>query len=193
MSKTSIISSYISRCKKVLEDKDIEEAIELEDEIVSVYDAEIKELTTGLNNYADLGCPREINCLKNIKLLKAKLENYRSNLKRTPIEKVNAKNTTLNINNSLSTSINNEISITLEQTMKNINDIPSNILTDDEKQELEDKLASLQLAVNSKNKEKIRTKLLNVLKFVVNKGPETYIAIADFVIFLTNKVAPLFK
>lgn len=193
MSKTSIISSYISRCKKVLEDKDIEAAIELEDEIVSVYDAEIKELTTGLNNYADLGCPREINCLKNIKLLKAKLEHYRSNLKRTPIGKVNAKNTTLNINNFSSTSINNEISITLEQTMKNINDIPSNILTDDEKQELEDKLASLQLAVNSKNKEKIGTKLLNVLKFVVNKGPETYIAIADFINFLTNKVAPLFK
>ena len=193
MSKTSIISSYISKCKKVLEDKDIEAAKELEDEIVSVYYAEIKELTTGLDNYAGLGYPREINFLKDIKLLKAKLENYRSDLKRTPMEKASTKNTTFNINNSSSTSINNEISITLEQTMKNINDIPSNILTDDEKQELEDKLASLQLAVNSKNKEKIGTKLLNVLKFVINKGPETYIAIADFINFLTNKVAPLFK
>ncbi len=193
MSKTSIISSYISKCKKVLEDKDIEVAKELEDEIVSVYYAEIKELTTGLDNYAGLGYPREINFLKDIKLLKAKLENYRSDLKRTPMEKASTKNTTFNINNSSSTSINNEISITLEQTMKNINDIPSNILTDDEKQELEDKLASLQLAVNSKNKEKIGTKLLNVLKFVINKGPETYIAIADFINFLTNKVAPLFK
>ena len=193
MSKTSIISSYISKCKKVLEDKDIEVAKELEDEIVSVYYAEIKELTTGLDNYAGLGYPREINFLKDIKLLKAKLENYRSDLKRTPMEKASTKNTTFNINNSSSTSINNEISITLEQTMKNINDIPSNILTDDEKQELEDKLASLQLAVNSKNKEKIGTKLLNVLKFVINKGPETYIAIADFINFLTSKVAPLFK
>lgn len=193
MSKTSIISSYISKCKKVLEDKDIEVAKELEDEIVSVYYAEIKELTTGLDNYAGLGYPREINFLKDIKLLKAKLENYRSDLKRTPMEKASTKNTTFNINNSSSTSINNEISITLEQTMKNINDIPSNILTDDEKQELEDKLASLQLAVNSKNKEKIGTKLLNVLKFVINKGPETYIAIADFINFLTNKVAPLLK
>lgn len=193
MSKTSIISSYISKCKKVLEDKDIEAAKELEDEIVSVYYAEIKELTTGLDNYTGLGYPREINFLKDIKLLKAKLENYRSDLKRTPMEKASTKNTTFNINNSSSTSINNEISITLEQTMKNINDIPSNILTDDEKQELEDKLASLQLAVNSKNKEKIGTKLLNVLKFVINKGPETYIAIADFINFLTNKVAPLFK
>ena len=193
MSKTSIISSYISKCKKVLEDKDIEVAKELEDEIVSVYYAEIKELTTGLDNYAGLGYPREINFLKDIKLLKAKLENYRSDLKRTPMEKASTKNTTFNINNSSSTSINNEISITLEQTMKNINDIPSNILTDDEKQELEDKLASLQLAVNSKNKEKIGTKLLNVLKFVINKGPETYIALADFINFLTNKVAPLFK
>ena len=193
MSKTSIISSYISKCKKVLEDKDIEVAKELEDEIVSVYYAEIKELTTGLDNYAGLGYPREINFLKDIKLLKAKLENYRSDLKRTPMEKASTKNTTFNINNSSSTSINNEISITLEQTMKNINDIPSNILTDDEKQELEDKLESLQLAVNSKNKEKIGTKLLNVLKFVINKGPETYIAIADFINFLTNKVAPLFK
>ena len=193
MSKTSIISSYISKCKKVLEDKDIEAAKELEDEIISVYYAEIKELTTGLDNYTGLGYPREINFLKDIKLLKAKLENYRSDLKRTPMEKASTKNTTFNINNSSSTSINNEISITLEQTMKNINDIPSNILTDDEKQELEDKLASLQLAVNSKNKEKIGTKLLNVLKFVINKGPETYIAIADFINFLTNKVAPLFK
>ncbi len=193
MSKTSIISSYISRCKKILDDEDIEEAKELEDEIVSVYYAEIKELTTGLDNYAGLGYPREINFLKDIKLLKAKLENYRSDLKRTTIEKGHTKNTTVNINNSSSTNINNEISITLDQTLKNINGIPSDILTDDEKQELEDKLASLQVAVSSKNKEKIGTKLLNVLKFVVNKGPETYIAISDFINFLMNEVAPLFK
>lgn len=193
MSKTSIISGYINKCKKVLEDNDVKAAEELEEEIVSVYYAEIKDITAGLDNYSGLGYPREINFLKDIKLLKAKLENYKSDIKRTPVEKSNTKNTTFNINNSSSTNINNEINITFEQTMKNINDISSNILTDEDKQELEDKLASLQVAVNSKDKEKIGTKLLNVLKFAVTKGPETFIAISNFINFITNEIAPLFK
>ena len=201
MNKIGIISSYINRCAKVIEEQDIKAAEELEDEIVSVYNAEIKELTTGLDNYAGYGYPRDIKYLKDIKILKAKLENYKSDIKRTPpVEKTTTPTTMnnnqppiFNINNTAISNATNEVTITLEQAMKNINELPSNILTDDDKQDLEDKLASLQVAVNSKDKEKIGTKLLNVLKFAITKGPETYIAISSFINFIVNKVAPLFK
>ena len=191
MSKTSIISNYINKCEQVLEKRDENAAEELEEEIVSVYCAEIKDITVGLDNY--VGYSHNVNFLKDIKILKAKLENYRSDIKRARIDKNNETNTTFNINNSSTTNINNKINITLEQTIKNITDISSDILSDDDKQELEDKLASLQVSVNSKDKEKSGKKLLNVIKFAIEKGPETFIAISNFINFITNEIAPMFK
>lgn len=191
MSKTSIISNYINKCEQVLEKRDENAAEELEEEIVSVYCAEIKDITVGLDNY--VGYSHNVNFLKDIKILKAKLENYRSDIKRERIDKNNETNTTFNINNSSTTNINNKINITLEQTIKNITDISSDILSDDDKQKLEDKLASLQVSVNLKDKEKSGKKLLNVIKFAIEKGPETFIAISNFINFITNEIAPMFK
>lgn len=191
MSKTSIISNYINKCEQVLEKRDENAAEELEEEIVSVYCAEIKDITVGLDNY--VGYSHNVNFLKDIKILKAKLENYRSDIKRARIDKNNETNTTFNINNSSTTNINNKINITLEQTIKNITDISSDILSDDDKQKLEDKLASLQVSVNLKDKEKSGKKLLNVIKFAIEKGPETFIAISNFINFITNEIAPMFK
>ena len=85
------------------------------------------------------------------------------------------------------------INISFEQTIKNINEISDDILSSEEKQELEDKLASLQMATASKDKEKIWQKLLNVLKFTITKGPETMIAISNFINYIVNDIAPLFK
>lgn len=82
----------------------------------SVYCAEIKDITVGLDNY--VGYSHNVNFLKDIKILKSKLENYRSDIKRARIDKNNETNTTFNINNSSTTNINNKINITLEQTIK---------------------------------------------------------------------------
>lgn len=188
MDKIDIINKYIDKCKKVLDNNDIYEAEELEDEIVSIYYDEIKGLTTGLDSYSAIGYTRDINYLQDISRIKIKLENYKGDLNM----KINSM-PSLTINNTAIATATTEVKITLEQTIKNIHNLPSNILNDDDKQELEDKLASLKLAVESKNKEKIGKKLINVLKFAITKGPETIIAISNFINFIANEVCPLFK
>jgi len=194
MTKTGIISSYINKCKEVLETNDIKKAKELEEEIVSVYYGEIKELTAGLDNYSGFGYSQNVDFLKDIRILKAKLSNYKSDLKRTPpMVKGNESSQTFNINASSNSTSTVNINISFEQTIKNINEISDDILSSEEKQELEDKLASLQMATASKDKEKIWQKLLNVLKFTITKGPETMIAISNFINYIVNDIAPLFK
>ena len=44
-----------------------------------------------------------------------------------------------------------------------------------------------------KRNEKSGKKLLNVIKFAIEKGPETFIAISNFISFITNEIAPMFK
>lgn len=193
MTKTRIISSYIKKCESVLESKNMAEAEELVDEIIAVYSGEINDITVGLDSYAGLYYDRKIDYLRDIKFLKAKLENYRSDIKRTPVG-VNKGNTyNISATSTSTSTVNNEIKITFEQTIENINKLSPSILSDDEKQELEDKLASLRVVADSKDKDKIGKKLLSVLKFAITKGPETFIAISNFINFITNDVAPLFK
>lgn len=81
----------------------------------------------------------------------------------------------------------------MNNTIKNINSLPNDILNNDEKEELEDKLSGLQRALDSDDKNKIWKKLSNILKYAITKGPEVFIAISNFINFVSNTIAPLFK
>lgn len=192
MSKTSIISSYISKCNKIIENKNINEAKLLISEIVAVYNKEIPNITDNLESYWYETNP---NYIKDITLIKAQLSNYKSNIK-TFGRNIENTSTILNINNNSSsnslTKVENNIAITLEQTIEVINKIPKSILSDEEKEELEDKLAGLQSAIESKDKDKIGKKIINVVKYAIEKGPTVYVAISSFINFIIQKVVPMF-
>lgn len=192
MSKKSLISGYISKCNMILETEDRESAKILEEEIISVYNAEINGLKDGLDSYNNI-YENKVDYVKDIRYLKAKLENYKGDLKLAAGTGSSTKKTTFNINNTLSSSVYNEINISLNNTIKNINSLPNDILNNDEKEELEDKLSGLQRALDSDDKNKIWKKLSNILKYAITKGPEVFIAISNFINFVSNTIAPLFK
>ena len=87
-----------------------------------------------------------------------------------------------NINVSATANNSNEISIniTLEQAIECINQIPDDILTKEEKGDLEDKLSGIDTAVKSGKKEKAKEKILAVLKFLIDKGADALIAILPY-------------
>lgn len=87
-----------------------------------------------------------------------------------------------NINVSANATNSNEINvnITLEQAIECINQIPDDIMTKEEKADLEDKLSGIDSAVKSGKKEKGKEKIFAVLKFLMDKGTDALIAMLPY-------------
>ena len=167
MGKIDTLQKYIDAC----------------DEIVNVYNNEIKNIHRGLDMYQWMSDGRRIDYDGDIIKIKAKLINYKDNLE---LEEQKRKDelelARLGQNNiNLSANSNNiNISITLEQAIKNIEQIPEETMSKDEKDDLEDKLSGIDAAVKSGKKEKAKEKIAGVLKFLADKGADALIAMLPY-------------
>ena len=88
-------------------------------------------------------------------MIKAHLENYRVNLKAGYVPFKND-NHSVNVQTAVNTTVENNIVIQAEMAIDNINELASDILNDDEKNESEEKIAALQLEIAKKKKDKSR-------------------------------------
>lgn len=195
MNKEKKLLEYINKCDEILMSRNQPEIKNLRKEIIGVYGNEIPNIKSQLNAYGVV--PKDLTIEEekhDIQLLKAKLENYKDNLE-MELEKYHNENnngTNININNSSTATNNVNINISLEQVIKEIYDLPNNILSDDEKSELEDKINSLKVAAETQNKDKIKNKLNNLVNYALEKGPAA-IALTSSVITLFNDyIKPLF-
>lgn len=68
------------------------------------------------------------------------------------------------------------VTIAISNTIELINQLPTNVLSDKGKEELEEKLSAIEVAKTSGNKEKLVGKVGNVLKYIADKGIEVGIA-----------------
>lgn len=93
-------------------------------------------------------------------------------------------NVSANANNSNSININ----ITLDQAIENINQIPDDIMTKSEKEDLEDKLSGIDVAVKSGKKEKSKEKIFGVLKFLADKGADAMIVMLPYLGQMAGKI-----
>lgn len=195
MTKIGILNSYISKSTRLITENNTSEAEKLVVEIVNVFENEINNIANGLDTYF---CGKNPDYINDLSLLKAKLNNYRGDLKRgISSERTQQSIPTININNTSNanalSNATSQTNITYEQTIKDINTLPTDIMTKEDKDDLEDKLAALKLAIDSKDKEKIGTKLMNVLNLVVTKGPEVALIVSKFIGIISDKVLPLFN
>ena len=121
-----------------------------------------------------------------IQKVKAKLINYKDNIeleeqkRKDEIELARLKQGNINVSATANNSNEISINITLEQAIECINQIPDDILTKEEKGDLEDKLSGIDTAVKSGKKEKAKEKILAVLKFLIDKGADALIAILPY-------------
>ncbi|MCI1930964.1 MAG: hypothetical protein LKJ13_04640 [Clostridia bacterium] len=208
--KIQFIQEFIDKCDDIINNQDSKKAKELENEIIGVFSNEISKLTSclELSSITPHLEGRNPNYLKDIHLLKMKLMNYIRNLESQIKESeyklelarlqaqgvnINNSNTANNSNNSSSNAkVDSTAIITLDQVSETISQIPEQYLTASQKEELELKLESLEENKNSKDKEKVKGKFTDVLKFISDKA-EAGIAVLPYIAQIANYIAPIFK
>ena len=174
--KIKFIDGFINDIDKILENKDVNNAEKQQDKIIAVLGSEISNIESGLSNYNMYGLYNanyKPDFIGDLEILKSKLLNYKAN-----IYMEGDKQSTQNIiyNDNIS-NINTNIEITINDTIEKINHFPDNLISKEEKEEIEDKLASLERSAKSKDKSKIKSKIANILKYIGDKSIDVAIAL----------------
>lgn len=193
MSKTGTISSYINKCDTLLSSDELNEIKEFIDEVICVYQKEIKGFTERLYTTSAMRMYEKINinqAKSDLKNIKAMLINYKDNIKSGLIPSNN--NSGISIQNIASAEATSNVNLTFEQIIHNINDLSTEVLSDEAKEELEDKLRSLESVINSGNKENIDSKLKRLLNFSLEKGPAVIALVSKAISLFSDKILPLF-
>lgn len=188
MGKIENLNMYIEKCDVSMQKEDMEILLE---EIIHTYAPEIPLITDGLDMYG-YGDASNINYKGDLRLLKAKLINYRDNLEQEEInvsreiEKLRLQQSILNINNSTNNTntntatASNQVVFTIDQALKNISSLPETVLSSEEKEILEGKLSAIELSLNKKDKGALIDKIGKAVKYISDKGIEVGIAILPY-------------
>ncbi len=194
--KVNTINRYVKECKRLLDSDNLEEIKNLIEEIIAVYKNEIPDFTSELYSRSVARMYEKINIIeakKDLNNISAMLTNYKDNLEIGLDKKHNESNgTNINIDNSSTATNNVNINISLEHIIKEIYDLPNNILSDDEKSELEDKINSLKVASETQNKNKIKNKLNNLVNYALEKGPAAITLTSNAITLFNDYIKPLF-
>lgn len=204
MTKLEFIQSYIDKCISC-ENNILAESLVME--IEGVFTDEIPRITNQLNRYS-WGIGTDVDYMHDVKLLQQKLENYKINLIDKEIKaqrnletlrlqeaisknkiQVNAYGGSANSNSTANSS--STVTVEINQIINAINEISPDILSDTNKEELEEKLAAIEVAKISGNKEKLGNKVGNVLKYIADKGIEVGIAVLPYLGEISKLIKPI--
>lgn len=169
--KIRMLEEYIEDLTKAVNTSDTTSAKSLQEEIIAVYDNEIDGLKSELDSYS-VHCTfgdKTVDYIHDAKLLRAKLRNYKLNLTSGLHKVLRNGQGAVNVTQTVQQDMQNSISISLEQIVSDINSLPQESLSDEDKEILCGKLASLSAG---KTKESKWEKAQGVLKWVAEKGFE---------------------
>ena len=176
--KIKFVDEYISKLQKAINSKDIKSAKRLQDEVVAIFESEIDNIRGSLDNYSYThfdGSP--VDFLSDAEILKGKLVNYKLNLQSGICFSKNNKGG-VNITQQVTQQVQNDIRLSFEQTFSQIQEMPSNNLSDEEKDILCGKLSAIEMSKNQKSRwEKAR----DALKWIAEKGVEVGIAVLPYI------------
>lgn len=168
--KLKMLDNYINELNTAAEEKNIAHAKRLQTEVIAVYDSEIESLKNNLDNYnlaVHWGCNTPVDYIGDARLLSSKLLNYKLNLASGLYRHFKDTDGTVNVTQQVSQDVTNNVTVSLEQTIKKINELPSSELSDQDKEILNGKLASISI---ENDKQKRWEKVGNVLKWIAEKG-----------------------
>lgn len=180
--KLQVLDNYISELNNAVREKDSAKAKVLQKEIVAVYGSEIESLTNNLDNYniaAHWNGNTPVDYVGDARLLSAKLLNYKINLASGLYRHFKGPDGTVNITQQVSQDVANTVTISLEQTIKGINELPPSALSDQDKEILNGKLSSLSI---ESDKQKRWEKVGNTLKWIAEKGIEVGTAALPYIV-----------
>ncbi len=188
------LKQHIGECKNVLAENNPQKAVTQIERIRKLY-SNIRNFSTDTyKEYQLFDSPdvfggafvtlsndsKQLEALKNLieemELYLAELvdKQDREPKKQSRAEKIHINNYN---NNTANATINQNISI--DNTIKSINNLPSDILDEKSKEYLENILFAIE-SLKNKDKEKTKNKIFEVLKYIVDKGVEVGIAILPY-------------
>lgn len=195
MEKLEFIKSYINRCDEVILSRHIADADKLQNEIIGIFESEITDIKNMLDNYSWAGfndSNREVDFIGDIKLIKQKLINYMVNLQAEQnkmnyeLELARLKQPKLSAhaeaNPTQTATATSNVNISIEQIIKQLDEIPENILSSIEKDILKELIFSLEGSKAARDKNKFWDKAKEILKFIADKGADVAIATLPYII-----------
>ncbi|MBQ3409290.1 MAG: hypothetical protein IJH12_08825 [Clostridia bacterium] len=186
--KIELIDKYIKESDEIIKGNIVVDAENIQDEIISVFSSEISNIKEGLSNYNMYGIYNEnykVDFIKDLKLLKAKLENYKANICCNEDNDGN-KNS---IQNQVITNIYNNIEVSINTTIEQIKQFPEDILKQEEKEFIEEKLSSIERLMKNKDKSGVKSKLLSIIKYLGDKSIDVIIALLPLMGSIVNQMA----
>lgn len=184
MEKINNINKYIVECDK--ERKSDDEKYDFLKEVFAVYGNEIVNIHEGLDMYSYHLDNESVDYDGDIVKVKAKLINYKDNLeleeqkRKDELEIARLRQRNISISSSSNNSNCINVQISLEQAFSTIDNIPDEIMTKVEKENLEDKVSGIDANIRSGKNEKAKEKICGVLKFLADKGADALIAMLPY-------------
>lgn len=180
--KLKMLDAYINELNSAVQEKNIQNAKRLQTEVIAVYGSEIESLTSELDNYNVAkhwsgGTP--VDYIGDARLLSAKLANYKINLASGLYRHFKDSDGAVNVTQQVSQDVTTTVTLTLEQTIKIVNELPSTALSDQDKEILNGKIASISI---ENDKQKRWEKVGNTLKWIAEKGIEVGTAALPYIV-----------
>ena len=178
--KIRTIDGYIEHLEDSISTGDSKKAENLQTEIIAVYEPEIDGLKVNLDNYnvSHLYSNNSVDYIGDAKLLKAKLQNYKLNLASGLYKPFQGTDGAVTVTQHVNQDVSATVIVTFEQTIHNIQELPESVLSDEEKEMLSGKLASISA---EKDKEKRWKKISSALKWIAEKGIQVGIAALPYI------------
>lgn len=191
MNKLEFIKSYIDKCDEVISSQSTSKANKLQDEIIGVFESEIKDIRSMLSTYSMI-FDNPVDFIEDIRIIKQKLLNYFFNIQveqekmNHEIELAKLKQPCVSAyaeSNPMQTAtMTSNINITIEQTVTKINHISESSLSKQDKETLVELLSSLDESKAINDKSKFWEKTKGVLKFLADKGADAAIATIPYIL-----------
>lgn len=179
--KLQMIEGYIGKLEDVVTNCNRDEAKNLQIEIIGVYGSEIEGLKTNLDNYSSASFyPNgQVDFIRDAKLLKAKLTNYKLNLESGLYKPFQNSEGGVMVTQHVNQDTSMMVIVTLKQTIDNIQELPDAVLSAEEKEVLSGKIAAISA---EKDKQKKWEKVCGALKWIADKGVQVGIATLPYIV-----------
>ena len=191
MNKLDFINDYIKRCDEILLVNDYNAAKEIQKEIISTFENEIKDIRNELDNYPTVSlCQdnRMVDFLGDLKLLKKKLENYYINIQEENkkraynLELARFSQPIVTASAESNPIVNSTVTISLNNVMNMLDEITTDKMSEEDKETIKELLYSLEGIKSTKDKNKFWEKSKNILQKILDKGIDVGIAILPYII-----------
>lgn len=182
-SEIEMINSDIKECDEY-EKENAREQDDFIRRMEGTYASKIKGFYTGLDSYADDQKEIDDAIYDNLEKIKEKLINYRDNLEleehrhqieneieRQPKQTIEVLANAKNANHI-------KVQVSVHQVLETIANLPESVISEEDKEELEDKLAGIEVSLE--NKEKVKRKIWRLLRFLADKGADAFIAVLPY-------------